>query len=81
MLKAGCLALTPSQAGRRDFLKAGSLGFLGIHLSQFLAVRSAVAQPPGFSAESIALLRLAQGITRQSLIKVWIFERLKEEAR
>lgn len=43
MSKSGCLNLTIQQAGRRDFLKAGSLGFLGIHLSQFLAARSAVA--------------------------------------
>ena len=43
MPKAGCLNLTNQQAGRRDFLKAGSLGFLGIHLSQFLAAKSAMA--------------------------------------
>src|ERR1700730_16023765 len=43
MLKAGCLRLTRAEASRRDFLKAGSLGFLGIHLSQFLAARSAMA--------------------------------------
>lgn len=43
MPQTGCLKLTSAQAGRRDFLKAGSLGFLGIHLSQFLAVRSAMA--------------------------------------
>ncbi len=43
MPKAGCLTLTNEQASRRDFLKAGSLGFLGIHLSQFLAAQSAMA--------------------------------------
>ena len=43
MLKAGCLTLTQAEASRRDFLKAGSLGFLGIHLSQFLAAQSAMA--------------------------------------
>ena len=43
MLKAGCLTLTQAEASRRDFLKAGSLGFLGIHLSQFLAAKSAMA--------------------------------------
>src|SRR5260370_41549380 len=43
MLKAGCLTLTQAEASRRDFLKAGSLGFLGIHLSQFLAAKSAIA--------------------------------------
>src|SRR5258708_8542442 len=43
MLRAGCLTLTRAEASRRDFLKAGSLGFLGIHLSQFLAPQNAVA--------------------------------------
>ncbi len=43
MPKAGCLTLTNEQASRRDFLKAGSLGFLGIHLSQFLAAQSTMA--------------------------------------
>src|SRR5579863_4268170 len=43
MPKAGCLTLTQAEASRRDFLKAGSLGFLGIHLSQFLAAQSAMA--------------------------------------
>jgi len=43
MPKAGCLTLTHEQAGRRDFLKAGSLGFLGIHLSQFLTARNLLA--------------------------------------
>src|SRR5207247_6036820 len=43
MLRAGCLTLTQAEASRRDFLKAGSLGFLGIHLSQFLAAQSAMA--------------------------------------
>jgi len=43
MPKIGCLNLTQEQAGRRDFLKAGSLGLLGIHLRQFLAVQTALA--------------------------------------
>jgi len=43
MPKIGCLTLTKEQVGRRDFLKAGSLGFVGIHLSQFLAVQSALS--------------------------------------
>src|SRR5258708_39812090 len=43
MLRAGCLTLTRAEASRRDFLKAGSLGFLGIHLSQFLAAQNTVA--------------------------------------
>src|SRR6266436_2188429 len=43
MLRAGCLTLTQAEASRRDFLKAGSLGSLGVHLSQFLAAQSAMA--------------------------------------
>ena len=43
MPQSGCLALTNAQAGRRDFLKVGSLGFLGVHLGQFLAARHAMA--------------------------------------
>src|SRR2546425_1093771 len=47
MLKAGCLPLTQAEASCRDFLKAGSLGFLGIHLSQFLAAQNAMAATSG----------------------------------
>jgi len=47
MPKTGCLTLTREQASRRDFLKAGSLGFLGIHLGQFLAAQSVFAAPEG----------------------------------
>src|SRR5512141_973983 len=61
MLKAGCLTLTQAEASRRDFLKAGSLGFLGIHLSQFLAAQSAMAAT-GANAKSKA----------QACILVWL---------
>ena len=43
MPRVGYLTLTKEQTGRRDFLKAGSLGFLGLHLSQFLATQSTMA--------------------------------------
>jgi hypothetical protein len=45
-----CLRLTREQASRRDFLRVGSLGFLGIHASQYLraaasnAIRETKAQ-------------------------------------
>ncbi len=45
--------------GRRDFLKAGSLGFLGIHLSQFLRAAS-TADAKG-KAQSCILLWLEGG--------------------
>jgi len=64
MLKAGCLTLTRDQAGRRDFLKAGSLGFLGIHLSQFLAAQSALAASeakPKSRAQACILMWLEGG--------------------
>ena len=64
MPKAGCLTLTHHQAGRRDFLKAGSLGFLGIHLSQFLAAQSAMAaaeDKPKPKAQACILMWLEGG--------------------
>ncbi|HUS06123.1 MAG TPA: DUF1501 domain-containing protein [Bryobacteraceae bacterium] len=45
--------------GRRDFLKAGSLGFLGIHLSQFL--RAASTAGAKGKAQSCILLWLEGG--------------------
>ena len=41
-LSFGCNGVHP---GRRDFLRVGSLSLLGIHLSQFLAARRALASP------------------------------------
>ncbi|MEO8131870.1 MAG: DUF1501 domain-containing protein, partial [Bryobacteraceae bacterium] len=45
--------------GRRDFLKAGSLGFLGIHLSQFL--QAAATSGANGKAQSCILLWLEGG--------------------
>ncbi|MFN0168459.1 MAG: DUF1501 domain-containing protein [Bryobacteraceae bacterium] len=59
----GCLNLSRSQSSRRDFLKAGSLGFLGIDLAQFLAARdaqAAVGRTAG-KAQSVILLWLEGG--------------------
>jgi len=64
MPKIGCLTLTKEQVGRRDFLKAGSLGFVGIHLSQFLAVQSALSasvDKPKSKAQACILLWLEGG--------------------
>ena len=64
MPKIGCLTLTKEQAGRRDFLKAGSLGLLGIHLRQFLAVqtaRAASVDKPKSNAQACILLWLEGG--------------------
>ncbi|MEX2262255.1 MAG: DUF1501 domain-containing protein [Bryobacteraceae bacterium] len=55
----GCLNLTREQASRRDFLKVGSLGFLGIHLEQHL--RAATAQPAKGKAQACILLWLEGG--------------------
>jgi len=55
----GCLRITGEQASRRDFLRVGSLGFLGIHLNQYLRAAS-VAKPDG-KAQSCILLWLEGG--------------------
>lgn len=55
----GCLHLTAKQASRRAFLEAGSLGFLGIGLPQFL--RAAAEQPPKGKAQACILLWLEGG--------------------
>lgn len=54
----GCLNLSRSQASRRAFLRAGSLGFLGISLNQYL--RAAESQVGG-KAQSCILLWLEGG--------------------
>lgn len=55
----GCLNLNRKQSGRRDFLKAGSLGFLGLNLPQFL--RAAATQTPNGKAQACILLWLEGG--------------------
>jgi hypothetical protein len=62
----GCLNLTPREASRRDFLKIGSLGFLGINLGQYL--RAAGNQPAAGKAQSCILLWLEGG---PSQIDTW----------
>ena len=56
----GCLNLTRRESMRRDFLRVGSLGLLGINLPQFL--RAADAQKPANGkAQSCILLWLEGG--------------------
>ena len=43
--KVGCLSATQAQWNRREFIGVGSLGFLGIHLSQALRLEAALADP------------------------------------
>jgi hypothetical protein len=56
---AGCLNLTRRESLRRDFLRVGSLGLLGINLPQFL--RAAEVQKPTRKAQSCILLWLEGG--------------------
>ncbi len=60
MSSTGCLNLTCRQASRRDFLKVGSLGFLGMDLAHLLAGRAAASPPPA-KAQSVILLWLEGG--------------------
>ena len=55
----GCLKLTREQASRRDFLRVGSLGFLGMGLDQYL--RAATAQNANGKAQACILLWLEGG--------------------
>src|ERR1700693_3523757 len=56
----GCLKLPRRQASRRDFLRVGSLGFLGIHMNQYLRAASTAAGPDG-KAQACILLWLEGG--------------------
>ena len=65
---AGC---TGDHLDRRDFLRVGSLTFLGIHLSQYLQVSQALAQEgvrPRASAQACILVWLDGG---QSQMDTW----------
>jgi len=42
--KVGCLSATEEQWNRREFITVGSLGFLGIHLSQALRLEAAMKE-------------------------------------
>jgi len=55
----GCLRLTRQQASRRDFLRVGSLSFLGIQLDRVL--RAASTQGANGKAQSCILLWLEGG--------------------
>ena len=56
----GCLNLTRRESMRRDFLRVGSLGFLGISLPQFLRAADAQKRSNG-KAQSCILLWLEGG--------------------
>src|ERR1051326_8458386 len=56
---SGCLRMTPEQASRRDFLRVGSLSFLGIHASQYL--RAASVEKPEGKAQACILVWLEGG--------------------
>ncbi len=66
MRKLGCLTRTDAQWARRDFLRAGSLGFLGMNLATTLRLEAAAAEakpgaPKGGKAKSCILLWLEGG--------------------
>ncbi len=52
MTRVGCLCRSQEQWARRDFINVGSLGFLGMHLSQSL--RLAAATPARVSSQAKA---------------------------
>ena len=65
MRQIGCLQCTESTVRRRDFVRVGGLSLLGIHLSQFLKLRSVMAASDGArskaKAEACILLWLEGG--------------------
>jgi len=62
MHRLGCLCESGEQTARRDFLRVGSLGFLGITLSQALALEAAAPRKQGKAkAKSCILLWLEGG--------------------
>lgn len=46
MTKSGCLVCSDASLRRRDFLRVGSLSLLGVHLSQYLRLKQAMAAVP-----------------------------------
>lgn len=71
MKKVGCLDCTEANVGRRDFLRVGSLSFLGVSLSQYLELKQAMAgaalgQPKKLAAkaESCILIWLQGGASQ-----------------
>jgi len=61
MKKIGCLTCTEDELARRDFLRVGSLGILGLSLSQMLQLESVMAGPRPRRAEACILLWLGGG--------------------
>ncbi len=61
MIRRGCQCGTEEDFGRRDFLKIGSLGFLGIHLTQALRLEAATDTKPAGKAKSCILVWLEGG--------------------
>jgi len=65
MKKAGCLVCDEASLRRRDFLRVGSLSLLGIHLSQFLQLRQAMAavldSPPSQARAQACILLWLEG--------------------
>ena len=59
MACSGCLNLTQRESRRRDFLRAGSLGLLGIGLPQYL--RAADAQGPTKGKAQACILLWLEG--------------------
>ena len=59
-MQTGCLHCTAESLGRRDFLRVGSLGFLGISLGHYLQLRHALGSPGG-KAQACILLWLEGG--------------------
>jgi hypothetical protein len=61
--RLGCLHESPEQTARRDFLKVGSLGFLGMSLAQTLKLQAATPSTlhPQAKAKSCILIWLEGG--------------------
>src|SRR5260221_13588706 len=61
IVQRGCLSGSAAEFDRRDFIKVGSLGFLGIHLSQTLPLAAATGSKFEGKAKSCILGFLAGG--------------------
>ena len=65
MRRVGCQCASEQEWSRRDFIKVGSLGFLGMHLSQSLMLEQAIAartgQTPAGKAQACILVWLEGG--------------------
>src|SRR5262245_53839374 len=61
IVQRGCLTGSEADFARRDFIKVGSLGFLGIHLSQALRLAAATGGRLDGKAKSCILVFLEGG--------------------